>query len=186
MTTLDARPAVAPIAVALRRLYLARFAFAIVWALLVGLVASPLGPLSVTLLLLYPVVDLAAAVVDHRSSRATRPAPALLVNMALSLVAAIGLGFAVTSGLPAVLVVWGVWAITAGVVQLVVAVGRRTLGGQWPMIVSGGISVLAGVGFILRSATAASLVDLAGYAALGGLFFLASAIRLQRHAQPGR
>ncbi|MCW2817259.1 MAG: hypothetical protein JWR42_46, partial [Marmoricola sp.] len=55
------------------------------------------------------------------------------------------------------------------------------LGGQWPMILSGGISVLAGGAFIVQSGTpAASLTSLAGYATLGGIFFLVSALRLQR------
>ncbi|GAB2577922.1 hypothetical protein [Microlunatus antarcticus] len=187
MTTLDARTTSTPRSLTLRRLYLARFGFAIVWALLVVLLATTLTPVAVALLLLYPLVDLAAAVVDHRASRATRPAPALLVNMALSLLTVIGLGFAVTSGLPAVLAVWGVWAITAGIVQLVVAVGRRALGGQWPMIISGGISVLAGTGFVLQSTSStASLTSLAGYATLRGLFFLVSGLRLQRSARAGR
>jgi len=181
MTTVDTQPPVSAISTTLRTLYLARSAFAILWALLLALTAATLGPLSVVLLLLYPVVDLVAAVVDHRASRATRPAPALFVNMALSLLAAIGLAVAVTSGLPSVLVVWGAWAITAGLVQLVVAVSRRALGGQWPMILSGGISVLAGAAFIAQASTpAASLTSLAGYATLGGIFFLISALRLQR------
>ena len=89
--------------------------------------------------------------------------------------------------MPAVLVVWGAWAITAGIVQLVVAVPRRALGGQWPMILSGAISVLAGAGFVVRSSgSSASLTALAGYATLGGVFFLVSALRLQRRVQTDR
>ena len=41
--------------------------------------------------------------------------------MVVSAVAAVGLAVAVTSGVPAVLQVWGVWAAVAGAVQLVVA-----------------------------------------------------------------
>jgi uncharacterized membrane protein HdeD (DUF308 family) len=68
----------------------------------------------------------------------------------------------------------------AGLVQLAVGVGRRALGGQWPMILSGGISVLAGTSFILQATKdGASLVNLAGYALLGGVFFLVSALRLR-------
>lgn len=171
----------AAVASTLRTLYLVRFVFAIVWAAALALTASSIGAVSTTLLLLYPAFDLAAAVVDHRASRAARPAPLLLVNMALSLLTTVALAFAVTSGLSAVLVVWGVWAITAGAVQLVVAVTRRSLGGQWPMILSGGISVLAGTGFAFQSGDpSASLGSLAGYATLGGVFFLASALRLHR------
>lgn len=172
------------IAVALRRLYFVRFGFAIVWALLLAVSASTLNPLSITLLLLYPLFDLAAAVIDHRSSRDTKPAPALYVNMVLSLLTAVGLAVAVSSGLPYVLVVWGAWAITAGIVQLLLGISRRALGGQWPMILSGGISVLAGTGFILQSGgPKASLISLAGYATLGGVFFLLSALRLRRAAK---
>ncbi|GAA3553201.1 membrane protein [Microlunatus spumicola] len=180
-TTTHPSPPVGTTTAVLRRLYLARAGFALVWALLVVLTASGLGPVSVALLLLYPLVDLAAAVVDHRSSRVTRPAPALVVNMALSLLAVVGLAYAVTSGLRTVLLVWGAWAVTTGFVQLVVAVGRRALGGQWPMIVSGGLSVLAGAAFVAQSGTpGASLTGLAGYATLGGVFFLVSALRLRR------
>jgi hypothetical protein len=48
-----------------------------------------------------------------------------------------------------VLHVWGAWAVVAGLVQLIVGVTRRKMGGQWPMIASGGISVLAGASFIV-------------------------------------
>ena len=89
--------------------------------------------------------------IDFRSSGATRPRAPLYLNMALSLLTAIGLAVAVTSGIPSVLRVWGVWAITAGIVQLIVAILRYRLGGQWAMILSGGISVLAGTSFILMA-----------------------------------
>ncbi|GAA4703084.1 hypothetical protein [Nocardioides conyzicola] len=165
----------------LRTLYYARFAFAVVWAGLFAVMASDLNPVSVVLLVLYPLVDLAAAAYDVRSTEADRPRGPLRLNIALSLVTAIALGVAVSSGIPSVLRVWGAWAIAAGAVQVVVAVRRRRLGGQWAMIVSGSISVLAGAGFVLMAAgTDASLTNLAGYATLGGIFFLVSAIRLQR------
>src|SRR5690242_2730572 len=89
----------ATIAPALRRLYLVRFAFALVWAVLLLLTASSITPVSAVLLVLYPVVDVAAAVVDGRSSRDAR----LSVNIAVSALAAVGLAVAVTSGIPAVL-----------------------------------------------------------------------------------
>jgi uncharacterized membrane protein HdeD (DUF308 family) len=178
----EARPA--SIASSLRTLYFVRFGFAIVWAIVVAVTAAGLTPLSATLLVLYPVFDLVAAVIDHRASRGTRSAALLYVNMGLSLLAAIGLGLAATSGRPAVLLIWGLWAITAGAVQLIVGISRRSLGGQWPMILSGGISVLAGTAFALQSGGAStSLVGLAGYATLGGIFFLVSAIRLGRAAK---
>jgi uncharacterized membrane protein HdeD (DUF308 family) len=171
----------APIAPVLRRLYLARFGFALVWAVVVFSTATSIGPVSAILLVLYPLVDVAAAVVDARSSRSSRPAPGLYATIATSALAAGGLVFAVTSGIPAVLRVWGVWAVVAGVLQLVVALRRRDLGGQWAMIASGAISTLAGISFFVQAAAPdASLRNLAGYALLGGIFFLVSALRLGR------
>jgi uncharacterized membrane protein HdeD (DUF308 family) len=171
------------IAPALRRLYLVRFAFALVWAVLLFATASELSPLSVSLLVLYPLFDAAAAVVDLRSSRSTGSARGLSVNIAISSLAAAGLAIACAAGIPAVLRVWGAWAIVAGLIQLAVGVGRRRMGAQWPMILSGGISTLAGASFILQAASAgASLRSLAGYALLGGTFFLISAVRLGRTA----
>ena len=79
----------------------------------------------------YPLFDVAAAVIDFRSSGATRPRRPLYLNMALSLLTAIALAVAVSSGIPSVLRVWGAWAITAGIVQLIVAIRRYRLGGQW-------------------------------------------------------
>lgn len=173
---------------ALRKLYFFRFAFAIVWAILIFATGSDIGPVSATLLVLYPVFDVAAAVVDLRSSRGSRPAIGLYVNVALSSITAIGLAVALSSGIPDVLRAWGAWAVTAGLVQLAVAVNRRRLGGQVPMILSGAISVLAGGGFVsMASGDDPTLEALAGYAALGGIFFLVSALRLDRrpgHADP--
>lgn len=173
-------------ATALRNLYLVRFGFAVVWAALLFGTGSSIGPVSATLLVLYPLFDVAAAVVDLRSTKTSRPTVGLYVNMALSLLTAVGLAVALASGIPAVLRVWGVWAITAGIVQLIVAVRRYRLGGQWPMILSGGISVFAGAGFIkMASAPDTSLTVLAGYAVLGGIFFVVSAVRLHFVAKKG-
>jgi uncharacterized membrane protein HdeD (DUF308 family) len=177
----------------LRTLYYARSAFAFLWAVLLVVTASSLDSLdpvrgvTVALLVLYPLVDVAAAVVDLRSARAARPGRALYVNVVLSLLAAGGLAVAVGSDLAAVLRVWGVWAVTAGIVQLLVAVGRRRLGGQWAQVLSGGISVLAGGSFLAQAgSSSASLGSVAGYATLGGVFFLVSAVRLHRAATARR
>jgi len=172
-------------ALALRRLYFIRFGFAVVWAALLALTGSELGVTAAILLVLYPLVDVAAAVVDARWSRAGAATTGLYLNIAISTLAGLGLVFATTSGIPAVLRVWGAWAILAGLIQLIVAVRRRRLGGQWAMILSGAISTLAGTSFILTAAQDdPSLTSLAGYAALGGLFFLISAVRLGRAARP--
>jgi uncharacterized membrane protein HdeD (DUF308 family) len=167
------------IAPALRRLYFTRFGFAIVWAGLLVVTGSSITPLSGTLLVLYPVFDVAAAVVDARSSR-SRPPAGLYVNIAISLLAAIGLAIALSAGIPGVLRVWGAWAVLSGLVQLAVGLTRRRLGGQWPMIISGAISTVAGTSFFLQAGQPGTgLSTLAGYATLGGIFFLVSALRLK-------
>lgn len=170
---------------ALRKLYFLRFAFAVVWAALLFATADTLGPLSAALLVVYPLFDVACAVVDLRSARAAGgPVRGLYVNIALSTLTGVGLAVAATSGIPAVLRVWGVWAVTAGLVQLAVGAARRRLGGQWAMIVSGAISTFAGASFFAQAGKDdASLANLAGYAFLGGVFFLVSALRLKRAGQ---
>ncbi|MGW3513535.1 hypothetical protein [Streptomyces sp. NPDC000994] len=166
---------------ALRRLYVIRFVFASAWAALLLVSGSELTVGTKLLLFLYPVFDVAAAVVDARSARAAGPVKGLYANMAISAFAAVGVGVASTSGVADVLRVWGAWAVVSGLIQLFVGVARRSMGGQWAMIVSGGISVLAGGSFIRgASQDDPSLTALAGYATLGGIFFLVSAIRLSR------
>ncbi|MDX3379603.1 hypothetical protein PV390_34980 [Streptomyces sp. ME02-6991-2A] len=181
---MDTLVGTAPVSVptALRKLYFLRFGFAAVWAALLFATAGTLGALTVTLLVVYPLFDVACAVIDLRSVRANaQPVRGLYVNIALSTLTGIGLAVAATSGIPAVLRVWGVWAITAGIVQLIVGAARRQLGGQWAMIASGAISTLAGASFFAQAGTDdASLTNLAGYAFIGGVFFLVSALRLGR------
>ncbi|MET8557339.1 hypothetical protein ABZV64_20625 [Streptomyces sp. NPDC004959] len=167
----------------LRKLYLTRFAFAAVWAAVLFATAdSTLSVLSGTLLVIYPLFDVACAVVDVRSARAGEgPVRGLYANIALSTLTAIGLAVAATSGIPAVLRVWGAWAVTAGLVQLVVGALRRRIGGQWAMIASGAISTLAGASFFaMAGQDGAKVSSLAGYAFLGGVFFLVSALRIKR------
>ncbi|WP_229073260.1 hypothetical protein [Actinoplanes sp. DH11] len=179
MSTTTAPSGTARTASALRRLYFVRAAFALVWAAVTIAAADGINPLAVALFVLYPLFDAGAAVHDLRSSR-DGGSPALLrVNIAVSLVAAAGLGATAASGVPAMLRVWGLWAIVAGLVQLVVGVTRRGLGGQWPMIISGGLSVLAGGSFVAMAGAAdPSLASAAGYAVPGAVFFLVSAVRL--------
>ncbi|SDK45056.1 hypothetical protein [Nonomuraea jiangxiensis] len=181
-TTLDTNAGTT--AAALRNLYVVRFGFALIWAALLFLTGPAPGPVSVALLVIYPLFDVAAAIIDLRSSKTARPTAALYVNLALSLLTAVGLAATAASSVPGVLRVWGAWAITAGIVQLIVAVSRRRLGGQWAMILSGAISTIAGAAFILQAGTpTASLTSLAGYATVGGVFFLISALRLHRTAK---
>ncbi|GGJ33755.1 hypothetical protein [Streptomyces brasiliensis] len=169
---------------ALRRLYFVRFAFAIVWAIVMFTMTDEITAFGAVLLVLYPLFDVGAAIYDAKVSRGTGSPTLLYVNVAVSLVTAIGLAVACASGIPAVLRVWGAWAVVAGLVQLIVAIPRRKMGGQWPMFLSGGISVLAGASFIATAgADDPSLTNAVGYAVPGGIFFLLSALRLGRAAQ---
>jgi uncharacterized membrane protein HdeD (DUF308 family) len=187
MTTVTApAPGISTTAYALRRLYFVRFGFAIVWALVMFTTTKHIGPLAATLLVAYPLFDAAAAVVDARASRATASPKLLYANIAISLLAAVGLAVADASGIPAVLRVWGTWAIVAGLIQLIVGITRRTMGGQWPMIVSGGISILAGGSFIATAAADnPALTNAIGYAIPGAIFFLISALRVGRVGKEG-
>ena len=163
---------------ALRPLYLARFVFALVWAGLFVAAATPFGKLALVHAVLYPAFDVLAAVVDLRSSAGGRSRVALVANAAVSTAAAVALVAVGTGDIGDVLRVWGVWAVVAGAVQLGVALQRRAHQGQVPMMLSGGISVLAGTSFVASASGATSLTSIAGYAVLGGVFFLVSALRL--------
>ncbi|UQN29125.1 hypothetical protein [Brachybacterium kimchii] len=169
----------ASVAAALRGLYLVRFVFALVWALVLFAVGT--GPVLVPLLVIYPLFDAAAVLWQLRR---TEPGgggrPAERVNIGVSVVVAVAVGIAAGISPASALVVWGLWAIGAGVPQLLAAVRRRRLGGQVPQMLSGGISVLAGASFLLQGLHGSSaLTSVGGYAVLGGIFFLVSALRLR-------
>ena len=92
---------------------------------------------------------------------------------------AIALGIASWMSVPGALAVWGLWAIVAGIPQLITAIRNRRAGGQVAQMLSGGISVFAGGGFLFQGLQGnGTMAGAAGYATLGAIFFLASAIRL--------
>lgn len=164
----------------LRRIYFARFAFATVWAALIVVLAASGGPVLTVLLVLYPLVDAVSVFLQIRAEGASRgPRPAELINVTLSVAAAIALGFASTVSAGAALIAWGVWATLSGLTQLIAATLRRKSGGQIPLMISGAISILAGVAFTAQGIQAAgTIAGIGGYAILGGIFFLIAAIRL--------
>ncbi|KAB8157071.1 hypothetical protein FH609_030645 [Streptomyces sp. 3MP-14] len=165
---------------ALRRLYFVRFAFAIVWAALLVPNSDTDGPLLTTLLVVYPLFDAAAVLWQlHARPEARRPEVTEWINVAVSALVAVALGVASTMSIAAALGVWGAWAIGSGIPQLVTAVRNRRSGGQVPQMLSGGISVLAGSAFLAQGLDGADdIAGVAGYAVLGGVFFLVSAIHL--------
>jgi len=167
---------------ALRRLYLTRFAVAVVWAVLLLTSATTAGPWLTTLLVVYPLFDASAVLWQIRAHpRTTTPSVAERANVVVSVVVAVALGVASTQSVGAALAVWGVWAIGAGIPQLVAAVRNRRSGGQVAQMLSGGLSVVVGGAFLAQGLQGSdAIAGTAGYAVLGGIFFLASALRLGR------
>jgi hypothetical protein len=180
MTTTSATAAPASFSRALRRLYFIRAAFTVVWAVLLVVAAMNAGPLLTVLLVIYPLFDAGAVLWQLRAHPAKdRSSASEWVNIIVSLLVAIALGVSSTFSTSAALIVWGIWAIGAGIPQLVSAIRNRRTGGQVPQMLSGGISVFAGASFVIQGLQGAqAIAGVAGYATLGAIFFLVSAIRL--------
>lgn len=193
MTTTTAAPTTFLSTVTTRRLYLIRGVIALVWAGLLVVAVSSGGSLTpeqaipafaIALLISYPLIDVIASLIDAGSSRhgACRNAAVQFINAAISAVAAAAIAIAASHGADAILLVFGAWALLTGLIQLILAIVRRRGGtpGQLPMILSGSISSLAGVGFLLMAGKSElNLINLAAYATAGAIFFLASAWRLR-------
>jgi uncharacterized membrane protein HdeD (DUF308 family) len=173
----------------LRSLHLIRAAFSLVWVVLVLTTShslrSPDSPTTVAALLLvvYPLWDAVATVLDIRMTGARTVDRVSALNIAVDVIAAIAMALAATATISTTLLVFGVWAVVSGAIQLAVAIRRRgAVGGQWPMIISGGLSVVAGAGFAAMSASSTSgLSSVAGYSAFGAFWFLVAATALSRH-----
>ncbi|ACU69964.1 integral membrane protein [Catenulispora acidiphila DSM 44928] len=180
-TAADTTSTPQPFSAMLSRLYFARFAFAVVWAALLIPSGKHTGAALTVLLVVYPLVDAAAVLWQLRSkNRPSGPAFAEWANVLVSVGVAITLGWASTSSIGTALAVWGAWAAASGITQLTTAISHRTAGGQIPLIISGAISTLAGASFLAQSAKDPSSISaIGGYAILGGIFFLISAIRLR-------
>jgi uncharacterized membrane protein HdeD (DUF308 family) len=177
------------------RLYLVRAVIAVVWAGLFAAALSSTGTLTadsvlpgfaVALLILYPVIDLVASLLDVRTQQAAGNPSAVktqLINAAISTVAAVALAVAAADGPASVLRVFGAWAVLTGLIQLVLAITRRRRGtaGQWPMILSGAQSALIGTTFLLAATkTEIPLGNLNGYPVGGAFYYLISAFLLYR------
>ncbi|MGW0158650.1 DUF308 domain-containing protein [Mycobacterium sp. NPDC003323] len=162
----------------LTRYYLVRAAFSIAWVGAAVGVAHSGTPIVAALLLSYPAWDAAANIVDARHNGGWRPNPTQAFNAAVSVLTTASVAVALTSGMNAVLGVFGVWAALSGALQLATGARRwRTHGGQWPMILSGVQSTAAGVMFVLQAAAPETplITDIAPYAAFGAFYFLISA-----------
>jgi uncharacterized membrane protein HdeD (DUF308 family) len=128
----------------------------------------------------YPLIDAIASAVT--AARLGAEGRVVRANAAVSAVAVVAVGVAAFAGdAGATLATFGVWAAVSGALQLVVALRRRAAGGQLPLIVSGGLSTLAGLSFVAAAGgTDANLRTLGGYMTLGALLFLLGAFLARR------
>jgi uncharacterized membrane protein HdeD (DUF308 family) len=165
-------------------LFLTRGLIAIAWALVfMGVAGSHTNVTTGAgiLVVLYPLIDLAACLIDARNQQGSAR-QLLLANAAASAVAAVALGIAATGSVTNVLVVFGLWALLSGAAQLAVALWRRAqLGRQWPLLLAGGGSVVFGVVYLMLATTDdPTLRMLAAYALGGGIEFVIQAWLLSR------
>jgi uncharacterized membrane protein HdeD (DUF308 family) len=163
------------------RIYVVRGLVAIAWAVGFSTVSGSLDPVAVVLLLGYPLIDVVASLLDVREGPGTSARMLQIFNTVLSALAALALGVAALGGVGAVLFVFGVWAIVSGIAQFTVAIRRRgpELGRQWPMLIAGALSVIAGATYLPAAlGDAPALTMLVVYTAAGGVFFVLQAASL--------
>jgi uncharacterized membrane protein HdeD (DUF308 family) len=166
----------------MQKLYFIRAAFSVTWVILVALFAKTYVSAGIILLISYPAWDVIGTFMDIRANRGTSSATPQYINAAISTITTIAVAIAIQKGVPEALIVFGIWAIATGLIQMILGIRRRKLlGGQWPMIISGGQSILGGSSFIyLAHDPSKGITSLAGYAAFGAFYYLFAAIRLAK------
>jgi hypothetical protein len=136
----------------------------------------------------YPLIDVVASIAGASFERSSRNI--LWINAAISAAGVIAIAVtAFSSDAQATMISFGAWAAVSGAILFGTAIYRRrsTGGQQLPLIVSGGLSTIAGLGFIAISGSHnAHLVNLAGYMAFGALLYLLWAFRGRGHRPSGR
>jgi hypothetical protein len=167
---------------ALRTLYFTRVGFSVIWviALVTSLKSNP--SLANILFIIYPLWDAVATWFDIKANPPEANKTPQYVNLTISIVTTIAIALALQSGVPTAMMVIGAWAAITGIIQLTLGLKRRKIfGGQWPMIISGGQSVLAGGAFIaMAHDPKMGISSLAGYSLFGAFYFLLAAIRLSK------
>ncbi|RVU01388.1 hypothetical protein EOD41_05335 [Mucilaginibacter limnophilus] len=166
----------------LRRLYFIRTTFSIIWVILVSVFAKSNTTIANILFVIYPAWDVFATFLDIKANPQQVSKTPQYVNIVFGILTTIGVVLALQKGVSQALIVFGVWAFVSGLVQLILGISRRKkLGGQWPLIISGGQSMLAGISFIaMANSPTMGVSSLAGYSAFGAFYFLLSAIRLSK------
>ncbi|MHC4053889.1 DUF308 domain-containing protein [Bradyrhizobium sp. 25ACV] len=165
----------------LKQYYFLRAAFSVAWVIAAFAVAPSSAAIAGTLLVAYPAWDAAANYLDAFCSGGLNQNRTQSLNVLVSLATAIAVILALRVSMNWVLGIFGAWAVLAGLLQLGTAVRRwRSYGAQWAMVLSGGQSALAGGFFIFQATMPAipSIANVAGYAAVGALYFLVSAVWL--------
>jgi uncharacterized membrane protein HdeD (DUF308 family) len=169
-----------------RRIVIVRAVLALVWAAALVIAvgdevpstSSDVPTAAAVLLASYPAIDVVASIVGALGTDASTRL--LRLNAAIGVLAIVAIGvtaFGADAG--ATLAAFGAWAAVSGAIQFAVAVhDRRTQGRQLPMLVSGGLSTIAGLAFLASSgADDAHLAGIGAYMALGAVLYLLSAHR---------
>jgi len=166
----------------LRKLYFTRATFSIIWVILVALFAKTSMGIASVLLIIYPAWDVVGTLLDIRANHGAVSKTPQYVNAVISGITTVAVGIALQHGVPYALIVFGTWAIGTGLIQLILGLRRRKfLGGQWPMIISGGQSMIGGTSFIiLAHDPTKGITSLAGYAAFGAFYYLLTAFRMSK------
>lgn len=166
----------------LRNLYFTRTVVQLAWAAAVIGSAAKNPTLAATLLILYPLWDVACTLYDLQNTAGSDSVKTQYLNVAAGIITAVGVGLTAYSHPQYAVAIFGGWAFAAGILQLAVGIlRRRSLGGQWPMILSGAQSLIAGVAFVLGGLSGKlQFKDLGGYAVFGAVYFLIAGILLSR------
>ena len=165
----------------LKQYYFLRAAFSVAWVIAAFTVAPSSAAIAATLLVAYPAWDAAANYLDAFCSGGLNQNRTQALNVLVSLATTVAVIVALRVSMNWVLGIFGAWAILSGLLQLGTAVRRwKLFGAQWAMVLSGGQSALAGGFFIFQASMPAipSIANVAGYAAVGALYFLVSAVWL--------
>lgn len=169
----------------LRNLYLTRTVVQFLWAVATIATAAKNPALAATLLVLYPLWDVACTLYDLKTSRNSTDATSaatLYINAVVGTLTAIGMGLTGYRHPQYAVAIFGGWALLAGLLQFAVGIfRRRRMGGQWAMILSGLQSTAAGIAFAIGGLSGKfHIKDLGGYAIFGAVYFLIAGILLSR------
>ena len=166
----------------LRRLYFTRATFSIIWVVLIYLFGKTSFGFASVLLIIYPAWDVAGTFLDIRANHNSRSKTPQYVNAVISSTTTVAIAIALQKGVPEAMIVFGAWAIGTGLIQLILGLRRKKfLGGQWPMIISGGQSAIGGTAtIILAHDPSRGIASLATYVAFGAFYYLLAAFRLSK------